>query len=273
MELIDFFVAMPALPAKLAEVSPPPFMSGDRTFFTICPPEIRDEIYSHVLFDANPTFNVPPPIKTSTLPSITAQLPPCLQANHQMIHEAISAYLRRTTLVSAHSVFLQGLMAGLSCNAWQSIRSLVIEDTAHSAEDVQAILAPCSGLRHLTIGVPASMVISTGRSSADKSHRIDTAVSKPFENLRHIFAHKSLRELSLVCNDGSKHYLDNMGRGLRDAFQAWAATFVDESRKKGKDIDVKVKIIPYKGFVHPRYEFGYYTVGRVTSYEYQDWFG
>jgi hypothetical protein len=233
-------------------------MSGDDTFFTSFPREIRDEIYSHVLSDAPLTITNP------TLPFLTEQLPSCLQANQQMTQEAILAYLCRTTLIFAYPTMLQRLMAGLPSSAWQSIRYLAIEDTAQSVEDVQNILTQCPGLRHLGIGVPASMVVPTGRSSA---------AGKPFGSLAHMFEHKNLRELSLECFDGLEHYPLDQCVGLRDAFQAWAQTFVDEGRKKGKEIDVRVKIIPCKGFVHPKYEFGYFTEGRVTSFQYWDIFG
>jgi hypothetical protein len=256
--LIDFFIAMSDLLPNPTKPSPPPPISGDHTFFTLFPREIRDEIYSHVLSDAPLTITNP------TLPFLTEQLPPCLQANQQMIQEAISAHLRRTTLIFAYPAMLQRLMAGLPSSAWQSIRYLAIEDTAQSAEDVQNILTQCPGLRHLGIGVPASMVVPIGRSSA---------AGKPFGSLAHMFEHKNLRELSLECFNGRAHYALDQCVGLRDAFQAWAQTFVDEGRKKEKEIDVRVKIIPYKGFVHPKYEFGYYTEGRVTSYQYWDCFG
>jgi hypothetical protein len=255
---IDFFIAMSELPPNPTKLSPLPFMSGDQTFFTFWPREIRDEIYSHVLSD------VPLTITNPTSSFLTKQLPPCLQVNQQMTQEAISAYLRRTTLIFAYSTMLQRLMACLPSSAWQSIRYLVIGDTVQSADNVQNILTQCPGLRHLSIGVPASMVVPTGRSSA---------TGKPFESLAPMFEHKNLRELSLECFDGSAHYALDQCVGLRDAFQAWAQTFVDEGRKKGKHIDVKVKIIPHRGFVHPAHEFGYYTVGRITSYQYWDIFG
>ena len=176
-----------------------------------------------------------------------------------MAGEAISAYLCRTTLIITHLKHLETVMAGLNEESWQSVRYLSIENGGKN-EDVQNIRSRCPGHRGLTLEVVGSMVLPS-----------PTAVSTtgPFT---HVFQHRTLRELSLVCIDGNK-YNESWGSELSDAFKTWAERLVEEGREKGKSVEVRVKIMPRKGFVAPRYEFGWYTKGCVTTYQYQDWFG
>jgi hypothetical protein len=257
---IKFFITMFEYSLSTGKPYPPRIMSGERNFFTFFPREIRDEIYSQVLADVPLTLNVPPPstTTTATLPFLASKLPHCLTSSRKMAGEAISAYLRRTTIVVAHLKHLETAMAGLNEEAWQSVRYLSIESGAKN-EDVKHILSRCPGLRSLTLEVLGSMVLPP-----------PTAVSTTCPST-HASQHRTLRELNLICIDGNNYNHDSdRGSGLKDAFQAWAEKFVEEGKKR---IEVKVKIIPYKGFKRPRYEFDWYTDGCVTAYQYQCWFG
>jgi hypothetical protein len=183
------------------------------------------------------------PVVTPPRPSPSSpQLPP--------------SYLNRTQLVVRDATMLDTAMAGAEKN---TIQHLCIEETFHSAQEVQQVLTTCPRLVSLTLTIPGCMVLQTHQG----------VPQRPFGSLALIFRHTKLRSLSLVCNDGDAHFYPDSGIGFRDAFQEWAADFVDQV---GGGVEVTVRINPKKGYAS-RAERVWYTVGRVTMYMYYDFFG
>jgi hypothetical protein len=252
MSLTGFPVVMPPSPSS-PQLSPSTSIAS--TFFTTFPRELREEIYSYVLVTLPPSFHASS-ARAGTLPYLTAPLPPSLCANKQMVVEAITSYLARTQLVVPDTTMLDTVLAGAEKNV---IRHLAIEETFHSAQDVQQIFTKCPRLVSLTLTIPGRMVLQ----------RHQRVPQRPFGSLSHVFQGAMLRSLSVVCNDGDVYYYPDLGIEFRDAFQVWAADFVEQV---GGAIEVAVRINPTKGY-KSRAERVWYTVGRVSMYTYYDFFG
>jgi hypothetical protein len=233
--------------AKPMQHPQPSFMSGDCTFFTFFPREIRDEIYSQVLLSClqmrsiNTTFKKIASV--GPLPYLATQLPHCLRLNHQTIQEATTENLRRTSISVDNVPQLESLMAGLPCSAWKSIRRLRVEDAIKSAETVQNILTRCVELKRLDIYVVGRMSIATDWSftqdaSLGKMSRFTaTRISGYFA---HVFQHTSLRELCVRCIEFSDvRYCPDSSVESKEAYRAWEKEFAEHADKEGRSMSAK----------------------------------
>jgi hypothetical protein len=250
------------------------------------PLELRDKIYGYLMVDLPPVLHIPTRLDGSGLRFLSRRLPRCLLLNHQVLEEAAMAYLRRTKLVISTPGYtsLDGLLSQFPNDiAYKSVRQLELAHPQHCyaqscepkpplapADCVYDVVTRCSGLRHLTMTVPGSMLVATRKGSEVPQARTMEEVEERMGFTR-VFEHKSLHEIQLRCNDGLEY--TNIGANLRSHFELFAKWFVEENIKRGRNIPLHIKISPSSTYDRRHPELSWYTTGHVTAYYYMDFFG
>jgi len=275
--------------------------SSTRPFLTLFPREIRDEIYTHLLADLPPKLQYAQPSDPFPLPPLSSRLPPYLRLNRQINQEATGVYTRHTIIAVNDVINLELWMVGMPSSAWGCIQHLeigTVRETTYElrfspiwyrAGSVVDVVKRCPGLKSLTVGVPGSMFLKKQKEDeelqgAKTSRLVNEATFGDMADLADMMGSTRLQKLELVCVDGNDYYYADLEdsdvkpnksptwTALKDAAQNWAEDFVEKSRKKRSNVDVQVKIIPNLGWSW-RDEMGFWSKGRVTSFQYLCWFG
>lgn len=124
---------------------------------------------------------------------------------------------------------------------------------------------------HLSLTLPGTFVLTTDPPSTHpRAKTLEEIELSP--EVQQFFANPRLISLSITCNEGIK-YVDK-GFSVTKLFTEFSEWFGEECARRGRKIELKVKICPREGWEEERNpELSWYTDGAVTSYFYQDFFG